>query len=63
MPRVIICSVFALLIAALHVAGLRVSLPVLGGLVPSIVLGLLLVFRTNTAYERYWEGRILWARW
>jgi putative membrane protein len=61
MPRVIICSAFALLIAALHVAGLRVSLPVLGGLVPSIVLGLLLVFRTNTAYERYWEGRILWG--
>jgi putative membrane protein len=61
MPRVIICSAFALLIAVLHVAGLRVSLPVLGGLVPSIVLGLLLVFRTNTAYERFWEGRILWG--
>lgn len=28
---------------------------------PSIVLGLLLVFRTNTAYERCWEGRILWG--
>ncbi|KAJ3211908.1 hypothetical protein HDU67_004180 [Dinochytrium kinnereticum] len=25
------------------------------------VLGLLLVFRTNTAYDRYWEGRKLWA--
>jgi len=61
LPRVVICSAFALLIAALHVTGLRVSLPVLGGLVPSIVLGLLLVFRTNTAYERFWEGRILWG--
>jgi putative membrane protein len=30
-------------------------------LVPSIVLGLLLVFRTNTAYERFWEGRKAWG--
>jgi putative membrane protein len=28
-----------------------------------IVLGLLLVFRTNTAYERWWEGRKLWGLW
>ncbi len=27
-----------------------------------IVLGLLLVFRTNTAYERWWEGRKLWGQ-
>lgn len=26
-----------------------------------IVLGLFLVFRTNTAYERWWEGRKLWG--
>jgi len=26
-----------------------------------IVLGLVLVFRTNTAYERWWEGRRLWG--
>lgn len=26
-----------------------------------IVLGLLLVFRTNTAYDRWWEGRKLWG--
>jgi ion channel-forming bestrophin family protein len=28
----------------------------------SIVLGLLLVFRTNSAYERWWEGRKLWGQ-
>ncbi|KNC97920.1 uncharacterized protein SPPG_06910 [Spizellomyces punctatus DAOM BR117] len=27
----------------------------------SLVMGLLLVFRNNTAYERYWEGRRLWG--
>ncbi len=26
-----------------------------------IVLGLLLVFRTNTAYDRWWEGRRIWG--
>lgn len=26
-----------------------------------VVLGLLVVFRTNTAYERFWEGRRLWG--
>ena len=27
----------------------------------NLVLGLLLVFRTNTAYERYWTGRQAWG--
>ncbi len=26
-----------------------------------IVIGLLMVFRTNTAYERWWDGRKLWG--
>ncbi|KAI8806999.1 Bestrophin, RFP-TM, chloride channel-domain-containing protein [Cladochytrium replicatum] len=28
----------------------------------SPVIGLLLVFRTNSAYDRYWEGRRLWGQ-
>ncbi|KAH6570411.1 hypothetical protein BASA60_007745 [Batrachochytrium salamandrivorans] len=27
----------------------------------SVVMGLLLVFRTNTAYDRFWEGRRTWG--
>ena len=27
-----------------------------------IILGLILVFRTNTAYDRWWEGRRLWGQ-
>ncbi|RKO85031.1 Bestrophin/UPF0187, partial [Blyttiomyces helicus] len=27
----------------------------------ALVMGLLLVFRTNTAYDRFWEGRRLWG--
>ncbi|MBD0337129.1 MAG: hypothetical protein ICV62_16700 [Cyanobacteria bacterium Co-bin13] len=62
LPRVLLCAGFSVLVAWLHELGWRVSWPVLGTLVPSIVLGLLLVFRTNTAYERFWEGRKLWGQ-
>ena len=27
----------------------------------SVALGLLLVFRTNQSYDRWWEGRKLWG--
>ena len=32
-----------------------------GNVACNLVLGLLLVFRTNTAYERFWEGRKAWG--
>ena len=60
-PRVGLCTGFSLLITLLHNAGIPVSWPVLGSVVPSLVLGLLLVFRTNASYERFWEGRKLWG--
>jgi ion channel-forming bestrophin family protein len=59
--RVIGCGLFAVLISVLHHYKFPVSQPVLSNLIPSIVLGLLLVFRTNTAYERFWEGRKCWG--
>ena len=60
-PRVLFCSLFALFISVLYHLKIKVALPLESGIVPSIVLGLLLVFRTNTAYERFWEGRKLWG--
>ena len=60
-PRVIFCGLFGLLISIIHYYYVDVGLPILSSVVPSIVLGLLLVFRTNTAYERFWEGRKLWG--
>jgi putative membrane protein len=59
--RSLFCGLFSLLISFLYVKKLPVSQPVLGSIIPSIVLALLLVFRTNTAYERFWEGRKLWG--
>lgn len=57
----LICSGFGILISLLHHLNFPVALPVLVAFVPNIVLGLLLVFRTNTAYERFWEGRKCWG--
>ena len=39
-----------------HLANLTMIHSLLG-----LVISLLLVFRTNTAYERWWEGRKLWG--
>jgi len=61
LPRTLLCALFAVLIYWLYIKGWPVSSPILGTLVPSLVLGLLLVFRTNTSYERFWEGRKLWG--
>jgi putative membrane protein len=59
--RTLFCGAFAAGVAGLHYLGYPVSLPVLASVIPNIVLGLMLVFRTNTAYERFWEGRKLWG--
>lgn len=55
---------WAALVVWVETEWLRVAVP----LGPSflsilgIILGLLLVFRTNTAYDRWWEGRRLWGQ-
>lgn len=37
------------------------SIPLTGHTLVGAVLGLLLVFRTNSSYDRFWEGRKLWG--
>ncbi|MCT7984014.1 hypothetical protein NG796_11960 [Laspinema sp. A4] len=61
LPLVLWSGLFGLIVSILYRWGYPVSWPVLEGLVPTIVLGLLLVFRTNTAYDRFWEGRKAWG--
>ncbi|MEM9567547.1 MAG: bestrophin family ion channel [Cyanobacteria bacterium P01_E01_bin.34] len=60
-PKVAVCSAFAFAVSLAQLNGLQMSWPVEGSIVPTLVLGLLLVFRTNTAYERFWEGRKAWG--
>ncbi|PZO39247.1 MAG: hypothetical protein DCF19_14650 [Pseudanabaena frigida] len=59
--HVIVLGLFGLFVSLLYHFKIPVSQPILGSVIPSIVLGLLLVFRTNTAYDRFWEGRRLWG--
>jgi putative membrane protein len=59
--RVLLCGLFGVFISVLDYYKYPVSHPIFGNVIPSIVLGLLLVFRTNTAYERFWEGRKFWG--
>lgn len=61
LPKVFLFMVMSWGITGLYVQGINLALPIKSGLIPSIVLGLLLVFRTNTAYDRFWEGRKLWG--
>lgn len=64
-PRVLLFSGFGVLVTMLDAFSVRLPLDFLGDLttnvVCNLVLGLLLVFRTNTAYDRYWEGRKAWG--
>ncbi len=64
-PRVLLCGGLGFLVSLLDYLGLPVSWHgfdvVISNVSYNLVLGLLLVFRTNTAYDRFWEGRKAWA--
>ena len=59
--RVLLSGIFGVLVSILYHFKIPVSQPILSTVIPSIVLGLLLVFRTNTDYDRFWEGRKSWG--
>lgn len=56
--KVVLSMIFAFVVVLIHVR-FSVYQPILATLIPSVVLGLLLVVRTNSAYDRFWEGRKL----
>ena len=61
---VLLAGAWGGLVTWLELDVVRVAIP-LGPSILSIlgiILGLLLVFRTNTAYDRWWEGRRLWGQ-
>jgi putative membrane protein len=65
LPGVLLCGGFGFFISLLDYLGIPVSWPgfdiVITNVSYNLVLGLLLVFRTNTSYERFWEGRKAWG--
>ncbi|MEA5583277.1 bestrophin family ion channel [Nodularia harveyana UHCC-0300] len=64
-PRLILCSGLGLIISVIHHYGYNLPQQIFSSVITNVaynlVLGLLMVFRTNTAYSRYWEGRQIWG--
>ncbi|TPX42670.1 hypothetical protein SeMB42_g05041 [Synchytrium endobioticum] len=62
LPFVIAFTIFSVAVAVLQeIVWEPLQLPSVFVPVVSFVVGLLLVFRTNSAYDRYYEGRRLWS--
>jgi putative membrane protein len=60
--RVSACVGWSVLVVTFHKFVAPVAIPsTVHGLV-GLAVGLLLVFRTNASYDRFWEGRKLWGR-
>ncbi|MDZ4750707.1 MAG: bestrophin family ion channel [Flavobacteriales bacterium] len=67
MPMLVAIMIYSIVVAWLEQDFLRLSennkiknLPILHTLL-GFAISMLLVFRTNTAYDRWWEGRKLWG--
>lgn len=59
--RVGVCVVWAVAVVAFHFHVRPIQSSVVLHSLVGVALGLLLVFRTNASYDRFWEGRRLWG--
>jgi len=63
LPKVFFFSIYTAVLVCINelVVGVDMSVPSSLVLILNSSISLLLVFRTNTAYDRYWEGRKIWS--
>lgn len=60
--EVLIIACYVILIAIIHYSfRLNVAIPVSVPMILGTVISLLLAFRANQAYDRWWEARIVWG--
>ena len=60
--RVAACVVWTSMVVVAYQNGwTRIAIPSTLHAMVGLALGLLLVFRTNSSYDRFWEGRKLWG--
>ncbi len=59
--RVGICVLWATAVVAIHRYVVPLGIPSTVHSLVGVALGLLLVFRTNASYDRFWEGRRQWG--
>lgn len=65
LPRIAAFALLALAVSFVYTLDPPYPFQTLGNLTTNVIynliLGLLLVFRTNTSYDRFWEGRKAWG--
>jgi len=59
--RVMIFTLISAIITSVHFYLMKINISPTPWTIVGLALGLLLVFRTNTSYDRYWEGRKMWG--
>jgi len=60
--EVIMITMYVTIIALIHKAlHLNISIPISVPMILGTVISLLLAFRANQAYDRWWEARIIWG--
>ena len=59
--HVLVCSAVSVVVYVVNHWVIRIGIPQVAHTLIGVPLGLLLVFRTNSANDRYWEGRKLWG--
>jgi ion channel-forming bestrophin family protein len=59
--RVLSCVVWSIAVVAYHRFVGHADIPPTVHTLVGIALGMLLVFRTNSSYNRFWEGRQMWG--
>ncbi|MFN7934223.1 MAG: bestrophin family ion channel [Bryobacteraceae bacterium] len=59
--RVSLCVLWSVAVVAAYKYGFKLAIPSTIHTLVGLALGLLLVFRTNASYDRFWEGRKLWG--
>lgn len=59
--RVLSCVLWSAAVVGWHFYISPVNIPTTIHSLVGVALGLLLVFRTNSSYDRFWEGRKLWG--
>lgn len=60
-PRLILLGGISSLVVLINYFIIKIEVNSVPWTIVGVALGLLLVFRTNTAYDRYWEGRRMWG--
>ncbi|MFO0952496.1 MAG: bestrophin family ion channel [Isosphaeraceae bacterium] len=59
--RVALCTTFGLGVVVLHYMVRTIDISPTTHTLVGVALGMLLVFRTNASYDRFWEGRRMWG--